>query len=173
MPRRIIGSLTLPLALAMAGVAHPQEPTRLAAVSLSYGVSQFDLSGTGDARMIALRVERLFSRRGILEGGVVVARPGQQFGDTTTLVIPEVQAQLQLAVGRVAPYLGAGLGWAFDFRDEADGGTQNDVTTSVAAGLRGWFTDRFGARADLRVRGFGTRFTGTAAEWTGGLALRF
>lgn len=54
-----------------------------------------------------------------------------------------------------------------------DTGTQNDVTMSVAAGLRGWFTERFGARAELRVRGFGWRFTGTAAEWTGGLALRF
>lgn len=173
MPRPIIGSLPVLLSLVMTSVAGTQEPTRAVAVSLSYGVSQFDLSGTGNARMLALRVERMFSRRGILEGGVVVARPGQQFGDTTTLVIPEVQAQLQLAVGRVAPYLGAGIGWAFDFRDEADGGTQNDVTASVAAGLRGWFTDRFGARAELRVRGFGTRFTGTAAEWTGGLALRF
>lgn len=171
--RTLARSLSLLLLLALPEVARAQEPDRTVAISLSYGVSQFDLSGTGDARMYAVRMERLFSRRGILEGGVVVARPGQQFGDTTTLVIPEVQAQLQLAVGRVAPYVGAGLGWAFDFRDEADGGTQNDVTTSVAAGLRGWFTDRFGARAELRVRGFGTRFTGSAAEWTGGLALRF
>jgi hypothetical protein len=171
--RHILGALTLLLSLATAVAAHAQEPIHRTAVSLSYGVSQFDLSGTGDARMIALRVERMFSRRGILEGGVVVARPGQQFGDTTTLVIPEVQAQFQLAIGRVAPYLGAGMGWAFDFRDEDDGGTQNEVTMSVAAGIRGWFTERFGARAELRVRGFGSRFTGSAAEWTGGLALRF
>jgi len=58
--------------------------------------------------MIAIRLERMFSRRGVLEGGVVFARPKQQFGDTTTYVIPEVQAQLQFGVGRVAPYLGAG-----------------------------------------------------------------
>ena len=170
---RCIGSLTLLLSLAMTGIAGAQERTRPLAVSLSYGVFQFDLSGTGDARMFALRAERMFSRRGLLEGGVVVARPGQQFGDTTTLVIPELQAQLQLGVGRVAPYLGTGVGWAFDFRDEADGGTQHDITMSVAAGLRGWFSDRFGARAELRVRGFGTGFSGSSAEWTGGLALRF
>ena len=172
MPRRVVTSLAFLLSLATAEVARAQEPTRTVAVSLSYGVSQFDLSGTGDARMIALRVERMFSRRAILEGGVVVARPGQQFGDTTTLVIPEVQAQLQLAVGRVAPYLGAGMGVAFDFRDDAHGGTQTDVSISVAGGLRGWITDRVGVRAELRVRGFGWRFWGSAAEWTGGLALR-
>ncbi len=53
---------------------------------------------------------------------------------------------------------------AFDFREQEHGGTQSDLTISAACGIRRWFTDRFGARAELRVRGMGTRFTGSAAE---------
>jgi hypothetical protein len=173
MPRPILGPLALLISLVITDVAGAQEPARTVAVSVSYGVFQFDLSGTGDARMIALRVERVSPRWLVLEGGVVVARPGQQFGDTTTLVIPEAQTQFQLVLGRVAPYLGVGMGMAFDLRDEVDGGTQRRLTLSGATGLRAWFTERFGARAELRIRGFGSNFGGSSAEWTGGLALRF
>jgi hypothetical protein len=122
--------------------------------------------------MIAARVERTLGRVGILEGSLLVARPSQQFGDTTTYVIPEVQAQAQLPLGRVAPYLGAGIGVARDFRKDVHGGTRTDVTLSAAGGLRAWVTQRFGARAELRVRGIGTRFQGSAAEFTVGAALR-
>jgi hypothetical protein len=49
---------------------------------------------------------------------------------------------------------------------------KNDVTMSVAAGIRGRITQRLDARAELRVRGFGWSLVGSTAEWTGGLALR-
>lgn len=169
--------LTIPLACALM-LAHTAlaqiatESSRSVALSLSYGMFQYDLSGTGDVGMIAVRVERMFAANGLLEAGIAAARPAQQFGDTTTYVIPEVQAQVQLPLGRVAPYLGGGVGVALDFRDEIHGGTQADVTVSAAAGLRAWITERLGARAELRVRGIGRSFAGSAAEWTIGAALR-
>jgi hypothetical protein len=59
-----------------------------------------------------------------------------------------------------------------DFRPDYAGGVESDVTVSGAGGLRWRITPRVGARAELRVRGIGDRFTGSAAEWTAGLSWR-
>jgi hypothetical protein len=173
MLRHIAATAVVTLAISTHAFAQEDANRLRPSVSLSYGLFQFDLSGTGDSRMWAARVEKPLNRFLLAEGGVLFARPGQQFGDTTTFVVPEVQLQGQLPLGPVAPYIGGGLGMAFDLRDDQAGGTQSDVTLSVAGGLRAWFTQVLGARAELRVRGIGSRFTGSAAEWTLGAALRF
>ena len=109
-----------------------------------------------------------------MEGGVTAARPDQQFGARTTFLAPEAQLQRQLPVagGRVAPYLGAGAGAALDLRRGRFGGTRADLTVSGAGGLRAWLSEQVGLRAELRVRGMGRRFTGSAAEWTLGASWR-
>jgi hypothetical protein len=171
--------VVLPLAVAavaFSGSAAAQgfEPQR--AVSISAGASQFDLSGTGTAPMGAIRADLPLARFALVEVGVGVTRPEQQFGATTTLVIPEAQLQFQLPIGPVLPYLGVGSGLAMDFRPDDVGGTRTDWTASAAGGLRWWITPRAGARAELRVRGIdynGEGFTAAAAEWTGGLMWRF
>jgi hypothetical protein len=144
------------------------------AVSLAAGAFQFDLSGTGTAPMVAGRAEFPLNQFFLAEGGLSVARPKQQFGGTTTFFVPEaqLQAQLPLAGGHVAPYLGVGAGYAIDRRTSAFGGTRSDPTFSGATGVRYWLTDAFGLRAELRVRGVGTGFGGSAAEWTLGTAWR-
>lgn len=136
------------------------------AVVLGGGVMQYDLSGTGDAMMWTARVETPWTRVLILEGGAIVAHPGQQFGDTTTFVVIDAQAQLQWPVYVFRPYVGVGPGVALDFRSTADRGTQADLTLSAAAGVRAPLRDRLGIRAELRVRGIGERFTSSTAEWT-------
>jgi hypothetical protein len=163
------------LAAAAAAPAHAHAQAGAStrpSIAVGAGVSQFDLSGTGTAPVFTARVDYPLGRVLLAEGGVAVARPDQQFGDTTTFVVPEVGVQIQLP-RRVAPYLGVGVGAALDFRRERDGGTVSDPTFSGAAGVRAWLTERVGLRGELRVRGIGTRFTGSAAEWTGGAALRF
>jgi len=145
------------------------------AISLGYGVFDFDLSGTGQSRMWAARVERPLSRYVIAEGGVVYARPYQQFGDTTHFWIGELQVQAQLPTRVVAPYVGVGGGIAWDVRRQPSGTEQRrvtDPTFSAAVGARAWFTKIFGARAELRVRGVGGEFQGSSAEWTIGAVLR-
>ena len=141
------------------------------AISISGGLAQFDLSGTGDTPIIALRVDMPVNRYVIAEAGVAVMWPDQQFGDTTTLWIPELQMQLQRP-GRLAPFVGVGFGGAFDMRDDDDGGTQSDITLSAAAGLRAQVTRVFGLRVELRVRGIGDSFSGSVAEWTAGASFR-
>jgi hypothetical protein len=150
------------------------ESARRPAVSLAAGAFQFDLSGTGTAPMIAARGELPLNRFFLAEGGLVVARPEQQFGGTTTFFVPEaqIQAQAPLADGRVAPYLGVGAGYAIDRRSSAFGGTRSDPTFSAATGVRYWVTDQLGLRGELRVRGVGSGFAGSAAEWTLATAWR-
>jgi hypothetical protein len=147
---------------------------RRPSLSLSAGAFQYDLSGTGTAPMFAARAEFPLTRHVLAEGGLAVARPEQQPGARSTFIAPEtqLQAQLPLAGGRVAPYLGAGFGAAFDRRSAALGGTQSDLTVSGATGIRTWITDQVALRAELRVRGIGSGFTGSAAEWTLGTSWR-
>jgi hypothetical protein len=160
----LLGLVAAPL-LAQPGATRP-------ALSLSAGVSQYDLSGTGTTAVYAARLEQALRPALLVEGGVAVARPDQQFGRRSTLIIPEIGLQAQYPA-RVAPYLGVGLGAAIDRRHANDGGTRSEMTASGAAGVRAWATERVGLRGELRVRGIGTGFEGSTAEWTLGAAVRF
>lgn len=142
------------------------------AISLSAGVSQFDLSGTGTTSIVALRGEYPLIPALLIEGGVTIARPQQAFGDRGTLLMPELQLQLQLP-RRVAPFLGLGTGFAHDGAIARFGGDANRITFSGAAGLRAAITHEVGIRTELRIREFGTGFNGTTADWTLGVAWRF
>jgi hypothetical protein len=157
------------LALSMPAIATAQSDRT--SVSVNFGVMQFDLSGTGEAPMFAARFDQELGDIFLAEAGFLFARPDQQFGAKTNLFIPEVQFQAQFPA-RFAPYLGIGAGMAFDFRQERFGGTQSNVSVSGAGGVRFWFNDRFGARGELRVRGIGSEFQGSAAEWTLGANFR-
>ncbi len=142
------------------------------ALSLSAGVSQFDLSGTGTTGVLAVRGEYPIVPALLIEGGVTFARPDQQFGVDGTLVMPELQFQLQLP-RRMAPFIGLGTGFSHDGAVARFGGDANDITFSGAAGLRAALTRALGLRMELRVRYFGTGFTGSTADWTLGAAWRF
>jgi hypothetical protein len=141
--------------------------------SLSVGVMQFDLSGTGSAPMVALRVDLPWSTHLWFEPGVSIARPDQQFGARSTFVVAEVHAHAMLPLGGFAPYLGGGIGRAFDVRDEEFGGTQAELSLAGAVGVRAQLSARAGARAELRIRTLSTELTGWSAEWTAGLSWRF
>jgi hypothetical protein len=133
------------------------------------GAAQYDLSGTGTTHLLALRLEGELTRWLILEGGVGTMRPAEQFGQRIRYWSYEGQLQAQWPLGRVRPYLGVG-GGVWDGND----GLVPKGTTSGALGARitpG--TDRLDLRAELRVRGIGSNFAGSVAEWTTGIAYRF
>ena len=168
-------TLTFIAALAAtAAVGHAQlGPAPRPVLSLSAGVAQFDLAGTGNAPTAALRLERAVAGRWLLaEGGVGVLRPREQSRGRRTYAIPELQLQAQLPAALVQPYVGAGVGWFRQVGGAAPAGSE--VTVSGAAGLRvAPAASRLGGRAELRVRGIGARFEGSSAEWTAGLGWRF
>ncbi len=109
----------------------------------------------------------------MIEGAVTAGFPDQQFGDRTTFVIPEGLVQYQWVRGKFAPFIGGGIGAGIGFRDETFGGAQWDLAISGGGGLRVNLNDSVGIRADGRLRGFGTHFSGSAAELRGGLFWRF
>ena len=141
--------------------------------SVSVGIMQFDLSGTGSTPMAALRVDLPWSTHLWFEPGVVFARPDQQFGASTTFVVAELHAHAMMPLGGFAPFLGAGVGRAWDLRDEEFGGTIGRLSLAGAVGARFQLAPRAGARAELRVRTLGREFTGSTAEFTAGLSWRF
>jgi hypothetical protein len=153
---------------ALAGRAAAQDVMR---ITLSAGVSEFDLSGTGDSFTASGRVD--FPLRSGLrwELGVGAIFPQQQFGDTTTVIMPEGQIQLELN-RRVAPYFGLGAGLSADLRDEVDGGTVVDPTFNGALGVRFRIVDALGLRAEARLRYHGWSFEGSTFDVTGGISWR-
>ena len=143
-------------------------------VTLSAGAFQYDVSGNRPAPMLAARGELPISRHLLVEGGLTAARADQRFNGMTTFIAPEaqIQAQIPLAGLWVAPYVGAGVGAAFDRRNGPLGAVQRDLTVSAATGVRYWLSEQRGLRAELRLRGIGSGLTGTAAEYTLGSSWR-
>jgi hypothetical protein len=141
-------------------------------LAVQTGVFNFDLSGTGNSPSVAVSADWAMQHV-LLEAAMSIAFPDQQFGDRTTFVIPEALIQYQWTRGKFAPFVGGGIGSAIDFREEMFGGAQTDLALSGGGGLRLNLTDLIGLRVDGRVRGFGTHFSGSAAELRGGIFWRF
>ncbi len=86
-----------------------------------------------------------------------------------SLLFPEMQLQLVRPHGLLRPFLGAGAGLSLDSRDTAPGG---ELAPSAGAGFRMLLAPNWSGRAELRLRAIDP-WTGSAAEWTLGLARRF
>ena len=158
-------------AIFVPGRAQAQAPaTSLGtAIGVAFGASQYDLSGTGTVPHLAMRVTRPLASILLFEAGVGLMRYRTSGRDRASMVFPEAQLQLQAPLGRVAPYLGLGGGIAIGaISDAADVGP----TASGAVGLRIGVTPAMALGAELRVRGTGSEFTGSTAEWTLGVAWR-
>ena len=136
-------------------------------VSLMGGVSQWDLSGTGTAPFGAVRVDVPLPFL-VAEGSLGIFRPKEDFG-TSTYIIPEVQLQYQFVPFLVKPYVGLGGGWFTAV--SGPGEHRSEITGSASAGVRvNVPVIGAGLRGELRVRGIGSGFGGSAAEWTIGLS---
>jgi opacity protein-like surface antigen len=159
-------SLVLLITTATSGVAFAQARTTL---SLGAGVTNFDLSGTGTTPVFTARVSRGLPAKFVIEGGLVFAKPEQQFG-ASTLIAPEAQLQFHLPVGRFTPYLGAGIGLVRESSDVIE--TDWTPTVSFAGGARVGINDRVGLFGELRIRGYEWNFVGTMADVVFGAAIR-
>lgn len=145
---------------------------RTKTVSLIVGASQFDLSGTGTTALIGARADMELSRWFVGEVGLSTMRPLEQFGERATYIFPEFQFQAQLPLSVVRPYVGVGAGFATAFAQGS--GSSTTGTVAAAGGLRMLLPGTSTMlRTELRVRGIGTSFSGSMAEWTLGLGRRF
>ena len=138
------------------------------AVSVSSGVVDFDLSGTGKTIGTSVRGERTFTDRLSLEVGSLLARPTEDFA-TTTLLAPEALVRYTFTDRRFAPYAAGGGGFVMR---HVDGQTAWDPSMAGAAGLRVRLSDETSVQGEMRLRGIGRTWSGTNAEWTAGLVWR-
>jgi hypothetical protein len=165
---RIIRTISFALLIISAAVtpALAQNQTSLVAGG---GVMTFDLSGTGTVPAFTARVSRTLGANFVVEGGVLFAKPDQQFGDST-LIAPEAQLQFHLPVGRVTPYLGAGIGVARETSDVIE--ARWTPTVSFGGGTRIRINERAGLFGELRIRGYEWNFVGTMADAVVGVAIK-
>lgn len=138
-------------------------------LKVSFAAIDYDLSGTGTAAALAVRATRDLSPSVRLEFGAAIARPEQQLVGTSTLFLPEVQLQYRWNLGRVAPYVGGGIGAALVKWSLL---SDWDATLAAAAGTDVRITDRLAVTGEFRLRGHEWRATGTTAEFSAGLSWR-
>ena len=163
---RFLAICAVALSLASPSRAAAQLP--IPTLAVVGGISQFDLSGTGTGQIGALRLDvpLLFV---LAEGSLGVLRAPEDVG-TRTYLIPEAQVQWQILPTLVRPYIGIGGGLIRAI--SGPGGHPSTVTVSGAAGVRvGIPLIGAGLRAEVRVRGIGTGFGGSSAEYTVGVTL--
>lgn len=164
-----IGASILIAALTVSTPAAAQTSEGTTTVGVGAGILNFDLSGTGNTAVFTGRVAHALSRHLVVEGNAALAKPEQQFGDSTA-VFGEAQLQYQFTIGRVSPYIGGGIGFLRESATEIE--TDWSPTFSGAVGLRAALGDRTGLFADARLRGVEWDAVGTTAEITGGVTFR-
>jgi len=133
------------------------------------GAVNFDLSGTGTTPAFSVRVSQPLGANLVVEGSLLVAKPEQQFGDST-LIVTEAQLQYHWRLDRFSPYVGAGIGAARVSSDFAN--TDWDPTISFAGGSRVHLTERIGLFGEFRLRGVEWDFVGTTTDVIGGIVVR-
>jgi hypothetical protein len=153
----------------VASAAHAQQPAARHSLSVAVGIMDFDLSGTGQTFVAAVRATRALTDHVAVEIGGSFAKPDQQFGPST-LIAPDLHLQYYWQIGRVRPYASGGGGFAHVRATLAESAT--DFTWSGAGGVRIDVTDRAAITVEMRVRGIEVDFAGSTAEWVGGLAWR-
>lgn len=172
------GAILLGAALVVSAAAVAEaQTTGLSGVTVSahYGIFDYDLSGVGTVRHLAARAELPVASKLLVEGSLGYSRTGTRPDERATLLVAEVQGQVQYPIGRFAPYLGVGGGPLMALAGGAQEKFDAELSLSTAAGVRVRLGERLGARAELRVRGVdlnGDGFTGSTSELTAGLSWR-
>jgi hypothetical protein len=134
-------------------------------VGVTSGPVNFDLSGVGTTLGSAVRAEGILSDRFSIELGSLFARPAEDTG-TSTLIAPDALLRITWRAGRFSPFVGGGGGFVMrrnSFRTD----WQPSVVGAGGLGFR--LTDEMTAQGEMRLRGIGTNFSGTTAEWLFGL----
>lgn len=121
-------------------------------VRVGAGIGQLDVDGRGHTMIIGARLEAPLSPTAFLDAGVAwftYDSPGTSATDTLPgFLLPDVGVAIQLPIGRLRPYAGAGVGLVVNLR----GGGDAFLAFHVAAGLQVDVWDGWGARLDYRVR---------------------
>lgn len=168
------GRITRHIALAIGmGLVLSAEPAsaqmgKALNVTVSAGIAEYDLSGTGTTGVGALTLSiPLFSFLTIDPSVGFLRYEPQLSGSSTTFLLPEVSARLQAPGDRLNPYLALGGGMAAVVGGNGD----SDFTLHAALGTYLWFNQSWAIRPEARIRGIDP-FVGTTADVTLGLTFK-
>lgn len=141
---------------------------RMAAQSftIAAGVSSYDLSGTGSEAVGSLRLDGPVATGLRWQAGLGLFQYEPQFGDESTLFLPEAGLEWHPPLGRVPLYIGAGVGANLE-----TGPGENEPTLYGAIGLDLGAGASATLRPELRVRAVDP-WVGTMADVTLGLRFR-
>jgi hypothetical protein len=156
------------LVFAASDRAHAQESAARNTLGITTGAVNFDLSGTGTTWGVAVRGTRALTSHLALDLGALFAWPDLQ-GGAARLIVPEVQLQYHWRFGRLAPYAGGGIGFAYQSREGSQSAT--NLALSGSGGVRAYLSEGVALMGEFRLRGHERDFSGTTAEWMGGLSV--
>jgi hypothetical protein len=168
--RNVLSIFVVAAVLVLAGTdrALAQESAARNTLGVTTGAVNFDLSGTGTTWGVAVRGTRALTSHLALDMGTLFAWPDLQ-GGSARLIVPEVQLQYHWRFGRLAPYAGGGVGFAYQSREGSPSAT--NLVLSGAGGVRAYVSDGVALMGEFRLRGHERDFSGTTAEWMGGLSF--
>lgn len=139
------------------------------ALTVSGGPAPYDLSGTGTAWVAGAEVSRaLVGRMLWAEAGTRLFSYQSQGESTITHLFPEAGLRLQLPVGPIRPYVGAGAGGSLVIEGRSD----TEVTLHALVGLRIDANPNWHLRPEMRIRSVDP-WTGTVADFALGVGYRF
>lgn len=144
--RPTIAILSLAIALNTAPAAgQTQHP---AWASLSAGVSSYDLSGTGNAPVVAAGVSIDVAGPLVVEPALAFFHYSTLFSGSVTYLLPEVGVHFAPRIGPVRPMLGVGVGVS----RVVQGFTSTDLAVHALLGIRAQVIESVEVRGQLRVR---------------------
>jgi opacity protein-like surface antigen len=165
--RRVVFSIATALTFSSPSLAVAQDRS-WGDLKVSLARIDYDLAGVGSAAGLTVRTTRNITSNVKLEVGALYAKPELRFGKST-LFAPEAQLQYHWNLGRLAPYVGGGIGTSMV---RSDFHTNWDPTLSVAAGTGVRLTERLALTGELRLRAHKWNGAGSTAEIATGLAWR-
>lgn len=138
------------LVAAIPGRAAAQREAAGTEAGVMIGPSRYDLSGAGTGFSLHAGFAIPLSRRTVLlEPGLGILAYTSEFGNRSSWMFPELTVQVQQRLGRVRPYLGAGIGTG---TRGLSGAAHWKFTMLGLGGARVHVAGRWGVRGEFRLR---------------------
>lgn len=162
-----ISKIAAPVAALMLALA-PAAGEAQTGIGFAGGITNYDLSGTGNEAVLAVRVDRWLAASVRVEAGLGYFRYQDQANESSTMLLPELGVFVHPPLGPLPLYLGVGAGGFL----AVSGTEESEATLFAAAGVEipiaeGWFL-----RPEMRVRAVDP-WTGVMADFTLGFARAF
>ena len=148
-PRTTAAALLL-LVAAVPGRATAQREGGRTEAGVMIGPTRYDLAGAGTGFSLHAGFSiPLSGRTVLLEPGLGILAYTTEFGNRSSWMFPELTVQVQQRLGRVRPYLGAGIGTG---TRGLSGAAHWKFTMMGLGGARVHVAGRWGVRGEIRLR---------------------